>query len=85
MTDNPGEQHLQFVRDLIAARCPELSDEEITTPTEPESGAVWGEVMENILDALIEVENRLDGIEASISDGQGDDDGADDEADTTIQ
>ena len=71
VNDNPAEQHLQWVRDLIAARAPELSEDDIAdaynTPTEPDPGpAIWLEISERVLDAVEALEERLARIEAEL-------------------
>jgi hypothetical protein len=84
-----AQGHLDWVRDLIAHRAPELGPAEIADAFRADSGAwnpadddgpsdgateAWSAVMENTLDALIEVEERLEALERTINGGQDDDD-----------
>jgi hypothetical protein len=72
---SPAEQHLAqhaaYCRALVAQRCPELSDDDITSPAKPfedDLGAsVWLQVAEQVLDALDEVSGRLERIEAMVT------------------
>jgi hypothetical protein len=74
VNDNPAEQHLEWVRDLIAHRAPEIGPADIADafgiiPTEAEAdpGKIWNEVMERMIDAVEALEQRLDRIEARMS------------------
>ena len=68
-----AEDHLAWVRDLIAHRAPEFGPADIaeaySIPTEFEPdphAAIWIALAEQVVDALAEVEQRLSRIEADL-------------------
>ena len=65
--------HREYCRSVIAARVPEVSEDEIadaygiTTEFESYPGvAIWTEVAERVLDAVEALEERLSRIEAGL-------------------
>jgi hypothetical protein len=73
LTDHPANpDDLDRVRAIVLDRCGDvLTEDEIAeafaTEAELDAGAIWTEVMERMCDALGELEERLDALEASLS------------------
>jgi hypothetical protein len=82
---NPStaQGHLDWVRDLIAHRAPEIDASDIADAfrgdnpgddDEPDAGAgIWLEVAERVIDAIQALEERLDRLERTINAGDEDD------------
>jgi hypothetical protein len=69
-----AQGHLDWVRDLVAHREPEIEPDEIAQAFATEAGPDPGEVAERVIDALSALEERLEALERTINGGQDDDD-----------
>lgn len=80
LVDAPLAYDIGDLECVIAHRAPEIDPADIVDayaiPTEPDPGAAeaWAEAMENILDAVEALGERLDRLERTINGGQDDDD-----------
>jgi hypothetical protein len=71
MTDNPAEDQLAYVRYLILARCPELSEAEIAEAFSADDlDRMPAGITEQVLDVIAALADRMDEMEGRLTPGR---------------
>jgi hypothetical protein len=81
MTPEPADR-AAYVRSLILARCPELTDADlaligIVHPAAPSAEMLPVEIGEQIMDAIVALENKVDWLAEAVAVGANGEDDAD--------